>query len=63
MFSCLQLFPLTDIDECAEGLSDCITEALCANTGGGYYCYCPTGYIGDGQLTGNGCVGEFALVA
>ena len=61
IFSHLQLFHLTDIDECAEGLADCTTEAFCVNTGGSYYCYCPTGYTGDGRLTGDGCAGEFAL--
>ena len=48
-----------DINECAEGLSDCMSEATCVNTGGGYYCNCPTGYYGDGTQNGVGCVGKY----
>ena len=47
-----------DINECAQGLSDCIIEASCVNIGGGYYCNCPAGYFGDGLRNGIGCIGN-----
>lgn len=37
-----------DIDECADGLDDCATEASCANAEGSYACECPSDMFGDG---------------
>lgn len=55
-------FSFSDINECAESLSNCTSEATCINTGGGYYCNCPTGYYGDGRPDpGVGCVGMLSL--
>lgn len=39
-----------DIDECAEGTSDCSLFGLCANTPGSYTCSCLSGYFGDGKV-------------
>eukprot|EP00750_Incisomonas_marina_P007442 INCI14970.1.p1 GENE.INCI14970.1~~INCI14970.1.p1 ORF type:complete len:477 (+),score=58.04 INCI14970.1:52-1431(+) len=48
-----------DYDECAgEGTGhecDSVNGAVCANTIGGYNCTCPSGYSGDGLLSGSGC--------
>lgn len=46
---------MLDIDECAEGQSDC--ESKCTNTEGGYECSCPFGTKGDGRRrpSGSGC--------
>ena len=41
---------LWDIDECASGTHNCISErAICANTLGSYKCTCKSGYRGDGE--------------
>ena len=45
----------SDINECTERLSNCITDAVCNNTKGAYNCSCKPGYSGDGQT----CEGEF----
>ena len=39
----------TDIDECAQDLDDCHTNAACVNTIGSYTCQCNTGFQGDGR--------------
>lgn len=35
-----------DVDECAEGIDDCVTSegAVCQNSVGNYTCSCPEGY-------------------
>ncbi|XP_071816698.1 uncharacterized protein [Apostichopus japonicus] len=35
-----------DVDECAEGIDDCVTSegAVCQNSVGNYTCFCPEGY-------------------
>jgi hypothetical protein len=38
----------TDDDECALGLDDCGTNAICSNVPGSYECACEDGYEGDG---------------
>ncbi|XP_039100515.1 signal peptide, CUB and EGF-like domain-containing protein 2 isoform X3 [Hyaena hyaena] len=38
-----------DVDECAEGLDDCHTNALCENTLTSYKCSCKPGYRGEGR--------------
>ena len=38
----------TDIDECAEEISQCHDNATCTNTIGSYNCTCEYGYTGDG---------------
>ena len=52
---CLQWFTLlftlfTDIDECADDVSECSDNALCTNTEGDHLCDCKDGYMGDGKL-------------
>lgn len=49
------LFPITDINECAQNPLLCAFR--CVNTIGGYECKCPTGYIlrQDGKM----CRGKF----
>ncbi|XP_064919265.1 nidogen-2 isoform X2 [Columba livia] len=41
-----------DVDECAEGLSQCGPFAICLNAPGSYRCECRSGYqpAGDGQM-------------
>ena len=41
--------PGADIDECAEGLDNCDTNADCVNTDGSFLCICWEGYEGDGR--------------
>uniref|UniRef100_F6Q559 Signal peptide, CUB and EGF-like domain-containing protein 2 n=1 Tax=Callithrix jacchus TaxID=9483 RepID=F6Q559_CALJA len=41
--------PLEDVDECAQGLDDCHTDALCQNTPTSYKCSCKPGYQGEGR--------------
>lgn len=43
--------PLLDVDECAEGLSQCGPFTLCLNVPGSYRCECRSGYrpAEDGQ--------------
>nr|XP_031315921.1 signal peptide, CUB and EGF-like domain-containing protein 2 isoform X7 [Camelus dromedarius] len=38
-----------DVDECAQGLDDCHTNALCQNTPTSYKCSCRPGYQGEGR--------------
>lgn len=53
----------TDVDECASSSDECVAEAACVNTTGGYGCACPDGFAGDGRAFGTGCadVDECAL--
>nr|KAF6438964.1 signal peptide, CUB domain and EGF like domain containing 2 [Molossus molossus] len=37
-----------DVDECAQGLDDCHTNATCQNTPSSYKCSCKPGYQGEG---------------
>ncbi|MCA9704931.1 MAG: hypothetical protein KDK70_03665 [Myxococcales bacterium] len=37
-----------DVDECAEGTSDCDANATCTNTPGSHECACNDGFVGDG---------------
>uniref|UniRef100_A0A8C4L2H0 Signal peptide, CUB and EGF-like domain-containing protein 2 n=1 Tax=Equus asinus asinus TaxID=83772 RepID=A0A8C4L2H0_EQUAS len=37
------------VDECAQGLDDCHTNALCQNTLTSYKCSCKPGYQGEGR--------------
>ena len=40
----------TDIDECDDGVHDCLPSlASCKNTLGSFNCSCNHGYIGDGK--------------
>ncbi|XP_032977801.1 signal peptide, CUB and EGF-like domain-containing protein 2 isoform X6 [Rhinolophus ferrumequinum] len=41
--------PPEDVDECARGLDDCHTNALCQNTVPSYKCSCKPGYQGEGR--------------
>ncbi|XP_058401937.1 signal peptide, CUB and EGF-like domain-containing protein 2 isoform X3 [Diceros bicornis minor] len=41
--------PPEDVDECAQGLDDCHTNALCQNTLTSYKCSCKPGYRGEGR--------------
>lgn len=41
----------TDINECAEESTPCLTNAICQNTPGSFTCACQEGYDGDGQTT------------
>uniref|UniRef100_A0A8C9QGQ3 Signal peptide, CUB and EGF-like domain-containing protein 2 n=1 Tax=Spermophilus dauricus TaxID=99837 RepID=A0A8C9QGQ3_SPEDA len=43
------LCSFTDVDECAQGLDDCHTDALCQNTPTSYKCSCKPGYQGQGR--------------
>ncbi|XP_005633712.1 signal peptide, CUB and EGF-like domain-containing protein 2 isoform X4 [Canis lupus familiaris] len=41
--------PPEDVDECAQGLDDCHTNAICQNTLTSYKCSCKPGYQGEGR--------------
>ena len=43
-----------DIDECAENVDNCHTNAACTNTVGSYSCSCNNGFSGD-ETT---CIGK-----
>ena len=43
----LSYFVVLDVDECA-GSNNCSANAECVNTDGSFYCYCKSGYTGDG---------------
>lgn len=43
------LCSFADVDECAQGLDDCHTYALCQNTLTSYKCSCKPGYQGEGR--------------
>ena len=45
------------IDECS-GVADCVADASCINTADGFMCLCPSGYQGDGRMSGEGCTGK-----
>ena len=50
ILSIFLFFFLWDIDECASGTHNCISErAICTNTLGSYKCTCKSGYRGDGE--------------
>ncbi|PFX11524.1 Sushi, von Willebrand factor type A, EGF and pentraxin domain-containing protein 1 [Stylophora pistillata] len=40
---------VTDMNECANGTSNCSTDAVCINTRGSYNCTCKPEYNGDGR--------------
>ena len=42
------ILPPTDIDDCAEGLANCSSDAECINTPGSFECVCLEGFTGDG---------------
>ena len=51
---CLGDFPIelvatnfTDVNECADGTSNCSADAVCINTKGSYRCKCKTGSTGE----------------
>ena len=45
----LNVFVLTDIDECHTYPDKCHVNALCKNTHGSHVCTCKPGYTGDGR--------------
>ncbi|XP_026928989.1 signal peptide, CUB and EGF-like domain-containing protein 2 isoform X4 [Acinonyx jubatus] len=50
VFCRLRIHPgIPHVDECAQGLDDCHTNALCQNTLTSYKCSCKPGYQGDGR--------------
>lgn len=49
--------PLTDQDECSEGLDDCDSKGMtCKNLIGNFMCICPLGM--QRRPDGEGCMGE-----
>ncbi|CAH3157521.1 unnamed protein product, partial [Pocillopora meandrina] len=45
-----------DVDECQNGIHECIKDvATCVNQLGSYYCICNHGYTGDGKTS---CIPE-----
>ncbi|XP_058544163.1 signal peptide, CUB and EGF-like domain-containing protein 2 isoform X5 [Neofelis nebulosa] len=50
VFCRLRIHPgIPHVDECAQGLDDCHTNAFCQNTLTSYKCSCKPGYRGDGR--------------
>ena len=45
----ISYFVVLDVDECV-GNNSCSANAKCVNTDGSFYCYCKSGYKGDGLL-------------
>ncbi|XP_066026327.1 uncharacterized protein [Pocillopora verrucosa] len=39
-----------DVNECADGTSNCSADAMCNNTEGSYCCKCKPGFTGDGRI-------------
>ena len=53
---------LTDIDECVDGVHDCLPSlASCVNTLGSFNCSCNHGYIGDGKTTCTDAAGKIGF--
>ena len=53
---CLGFFPIelvainfADVNDCADGTSNCSADAMCNNTKGSYRCKCKPGFTGDGR--------------
>ena len=54
---CLGVFPVesvamnfSDVNECADGTSNCSADAMCNNTEGSYRCKFKAGFTGDGRI-------------
>jgi len=43
----------SDVDECDTKTDQCVDQANCQNTQGGYECKCPAGFDGDGKILGS----------
>lgn len=52
------LCSFADVDECAQGLDDCHTNAMCQNTPSSYKCSCKPGYQGEGTQCEGKCLGD-----
>ena len=46
-----------DVNECADGTSNCSADAMCNNTKGSYRCKCKPGFTEDGRT----CKGKTEL--
>ena len=46
-----------DVDECDEGLDDCLENSTCSNTEGSFDCTCDPGFSGSGHA-GQGCTDQ-----
>ncbi len=42
--------PLSDIEECEDGLDNCDSNATCMNTVGSFTCTCNEGFSGNGVM-------------
>ena len=50
----VNLYNISDIDECEVGTDSCDSNATCNNTIGSFTCVCNEGFSGDGRT----CTGE-----
>ena len=60
--NCLNFIAI-DVNECSNGMADCVADATCINTAEGFMCLCPIGYTGDGRLSGTMCSGLSAATS
>jgi len=61
----LSLRVLPDVNECDDGIDQCIDNSECRNTIGGHTCKCRKGYEGDAKklCAGTFCrAGEFRFI-
>ena len=54
--ACIILFDtcLNTADECST-IADCVEISACVNSADGFICVCPSGFMGDGRMSGSGC--------
>jgi len=57
----IDIFHISDINECDNGSDNCSIDAVCDNTDGGFDCTCNTGFT-DARDDGTLCHGKFNVI-